>query len=298
MSHLLKYGRNSGKIVSISDVVSGLACNCTCPSCGRALIAKKGKKREHHFAHYGSTDCNYGCESALHIMAKSILAETKQIFVPGETSIREGSVRSFSDVVLESQEFSDIVPDVLLKNSTDRLCVEILVTHAIDAAKREKIENAKLPTIEVDLSNMIESYDEASVRECLLNGSSTKWIFNKTIEEQQRRQNLALSLCDHLPSIKGKDYEQYDCPMLNKRVSFLYGSHSCHECSYYEHDLSVGSARPCSYRERNMPKAQITDCKDVLRKDGKIISIYVFTEGIWQYWSGDSGSVLSQSDEK
>ncbi len=37
----LKYGVKSGVPVSVEDVVSGLACECRCPSCGAALVARK-----------------------------------------------------------------------------------------------------------------------------------------------------------------------------------------------------------------------------------------------------------------
>lgn len=46
----------NNKLVAIADVASGKT-NLRCPHCGRALIAKKGKLKEHHFAHDGNT-CN------------------------------------------------------------------------------------------------------------------------------------------------------------------------------------------------------------------------------------------------
>ncbi len=53
----LNYGIDAdNKLVAIADVKSGKT-NLRCPYCGRALIAKKGKVKEHHFAHDGAT-CN------------------------------------------------------------------------------------------------------------------------------------------------------------------------------------------------------------------------------------------------
>ncbi|KJH69621.1 GIY-YIG nuclease family protein [Aliterella atlantica] len=53
----LRYGVDAtGKLIEIEDVASGKA-NLRCPYCGKVLIAKKGKVKEHHFAHDGET-CN------------------------------------------------------------------------------------------------------------------------------------------------------------------------------------------------------------------------------------------------
>lgn len=53
----LNYGIDpNNKLVAIADVASGKT-NLICPYCGKALIAKKGKLKEHHFAHDGDT-CN------------------------------------------------------------------------------------------------------------------------------------------------------------------------------------------------------------------------------------------------
>ncbi len=53
----LNYGVDAdNKLVSIEDVASGKS-NLICPYCGKALIAKKGRIKEHHFAYDGET-CN------------------------------------------------------------------------------------------------------------------------------------------------------------------------------------------------------------------------------------------------
>lgn len=48
----------TGEVVSIDDVPSGLKCNCICPNCNVRLIAKKGKKNVHHFAHVNGAECS------------------------------------------------------------------------------------------------------------------------------------------------------------------------------------------------------------------------------------------------
>jgi len=83
MKPCLSFALNAeGHAVSISNVPSGLACNCTCPSCGEPLVAKKGKKLDHHFAHKSDSDCASGYETSLHLAVKTILERTKQLMLP------------------------------------------------------------------------------------------------------------------------------------------------------------------------------------------------------------------------
>ena len=49
----MTYALKDGNIISINDVESGLKCESFCPACGERLVAKKGKKRVHHFAQIG-----------------------------------------------------------------------------------------------------------------------------------------------------------------------------------------------------------------------------------------------------
>src|SRR5690349_237693 len=68
-------------MVSPGDVESGLACGCICPGCEAPLIAKKGDKVVWHFAHEGAA-CDNGAETAIHRMAKQILAEERTVALP------------------------------------------------------------------------------------------------------------------------------------------------------------------------------------------------------------------------
>jgi hypothetical protein len=78
----LPFGADAnGEPVSIFDAKNGLACGCTCPSCGSLLVAKQ-KVKEWHFAHHLSEACAAGYESALHLAVKKILEDEKQIRLP------------------------------------------------------------------------------------------------------------------------------------------------------------------------------------------------------------------------
>lgn len=48
----LTYGRDEqDKLIHISEVSSGAACELACPFCGVPLTARKGDVLAHHFAH-------------------------------------------------------------------------------------------------------------------------------------------------------------------------------------------------------------------------------------------------------
>ena len=68
----LEYGVQNGKIINIMDLPvesKGLQCDCVCPGCGGRLVARKGAKKKHHFAHYNEP-CNLVAaqQTALHML--------------------------------------------------------------------------------------------------------------------------------------------------------------------------------------------------------------------------------------
>ena len=294
---LLKYGLRDDVLVSVENVVSGLKCGCVCPSCGAPLVAKKGDKREHHFAHHGDTECSTACESALHLMAKQILASRRELFIPDEAGGDGGAVREYTAVQLESREYPNIIPDVVMKNGDEILCVEILVTHAVDEEKLKKLTEAKLPTVEIDLGDLIDNYDETVVTEALYSGNHTVWIYNETLAAKRRRQKVIDEVCDYLPCVSQGYYrEYYDCLEQKKRVSF----ESCHDCWQFNHNSSreMLPPLPCSYRERELLKMNPEDCRNIERKDGVVLSIEVLIDGEWQRWTGNAASILAPGQSK
>ena len=78
----LIYALSNGKLVSVEDVPAGLKCDCFCPACGEQLVAKKGQKMTHHFAHKAGTNCAFGYQTSLHLLAKDILANARRMVIP------------------------------------------------------------------------------------------------------------------------------------------------------------------------------------------------------------------------
>lgn len=69
----LPFGLKDGELVSIDSVPSGLECGCVCPVCNKKLVARKGDKKVHYFAHHSIAKCSG--ETLLHYLAKYFLAK-------------------------------------------------------------------------------------------------------------------------------------------------------------------------------------------------------------------------------
>jgi len=183
----LTFGLKDGKLVEIDEVERGLACSCICPYCKSKLIARKGKKKVNHFAHYKNPECKYGQETALHIAAKDIFLKYKKIKLPayfkeipgfGTQKIKDAQEIVFDNAILE-EGIGSIIPDIILKIKTHPLLVEIAVTHFIDDEKKKKIKNLNLSTIEINLKDIDKkyfNYDE--LKKVLIDETERKeWIF-------------------------------------------------------------------------------------------------------------------------
>lgn len=181
MKRLIRYAYDKDKnFVFIDDVkVNGNNCGCTCTECGGPLCAKKeGRKNTHHFAHQSGIECEYGYETALHLLSKKIIAERKCITLPKtDDSTHSTGVLYFSEVHVEpwNEELS-IRPDLeCITEDGEHVLIEIFKSHKVDFDKRKKIVDNNLLCIEIDVRN--QKMDEESLRHFLLESDeSREWI--------------------------------------------------------------------------------------------------------------------------
>lgn len=167
---------DSGRLVDISEVENGLRCNCICPQCRRRVLAKKGSRREHHFAHLPKDDrlrpCYGGPETGLHLAAKRIISNWSSIRTPSLVhAVRRLDRAGCEHLVTQSLPdaafvvdqgilpdehgwVGDWVPDVVLRGPAGELRIEVNVTHGISPEKRRRIERDAIPTLEIDLSSL------------------------------------------------------------------------------------------------------------------------------------------------
>ncbi|MFC5705403.1 hypothetical protein [Aeromonas eucrenophila] len=174
-------------IVSIEDVPSGKACGCTCIDCNEPLVAKKGEIYRHYFAHEPTAlsdepkanvrGCHWGPETDLHILAKEVLAEDRQLSLPiGITSPRS-ELLVFDTVQLEFPEGSRI-PDVSGYVNGEKILIEIAVTHFCDEEKVTYLRRINATCVELDFSKFsfnVEVLSKDSVRDYLVH-CPKKWL--------------------------------------------------------------------------------------------------------------------------
>lgn len=183
-------------------MASGLVCACTCPACGRTLIAKKGRKTAAHFSHHGNAaGCGKNAETNAHIWAKEVLNREKLIMLPavratvGKETLQTYRERMFEFETAELEKsLGDIVPDVMLTTRDGRqMLVEVMVTHACGPEKIAKLRDRGLATLEVDLSRWRKSSDRHEIEQALVTGAPREWLFNQKADQAGARLATAIA---------------------------------------------------------------------------------------------------------
>lgn len=140
--NLIPFGlRSDGVYIDAKEATRGKACDCTCPSCGIALIARKGDSYAKHFAHdpkVGSKDeieaCQFSFFVSVRYMLKQLLQETGQLLLPPLEIDHQDETYVITKSTLITVEPKDITPDsyeqdimfdLILTVSGRKLCLYI-----------------------------------------------------------------------------------------------------------------------------------------------------------------------------
>lgn len=193
----LTYGLSlqTQRLVSIASVLKGKECGLVCPECEKPLIAKKGKKNQHHFAHYRGEDCPGARMSALHRLAQELLAEHKQVMLPeyneGKYFHKDATLITFDDVRLEETiQVGDNQrrPDAIGIKDGVEYWIEIYVTHAVDNEKEKDIKALAVNCIEIDLSDLLETWfnEESVTRRLQQDSGSRKWVSSPILDAKAK----------------------------------------------------------------------------------------------------------------
>lgn len=187
------FALKDNKPVHISDVERGLACGCVCSACGYPLQARKGQKVKHYFAHHKGSECSV--ETVIHHIAKQIIIESGDIYIPAATYTIEnivnhdfpGQIIPLENIRAE-KSMGNIRPDIIGYYRGKPLLIEIYVTHKSDDDKIRKIKEKCISAIEINLSNV--SYD-AGLRELkrlvLYEPTNREWINNERVNAIHNR---------------------------------------------------------------------------------------------------------------
>lgn len=269
----LIYALKDGNIVSIADVPSGKDCGCVCPACGDELIARKGQKRMHHFAHRSNEDCEYGYESSLHLAAKDILSRSEKMVIPPVyvEFPQSGKPKELLypkkeipvDRVELEKRFDDIIPDIVVDSGDEHFFIEIYVTHPIDDEKLKKLKEKKISTIEIDLSKEKRDISVEELSDILLNSSPQKsWKYHTESDElyqQYKKASVERSLTGHESAIHVDG-----CPIGKRHLdgkhyaNFVDDCTGCEYCFSYAHEGYI----LCSGRERIATKKDFLISKE------------------------------------
>lgn len=197
----IPFGLKNGILYEPSQVERGKLCNCICPSCNKPLIAKKGDKNKHHFAHAINHSCQTGKETAIHLAAKQIILQKKAVYLPSieiENKLINYGIVTFDEIILETAipgettEFL-IIPDITAKLhreiDTKSLYIEIAVTHFSEQKKINEFRKKKLSSIEIDLSGLLNEYyvDFEMIEKMIKSGNHTTWLYNQRLELENEK---------------------------------------------------------------------------------------------------------------
>lgn len=184
--------RADGRMVSIAEVESGLACQCVCAACGVRLVAKKGDQVTHHFAHEADADCPKPYETMLHKLGKQMVLDAGGVKVPALVVRYLGRKRViyperwiFFDHVEKEVRWPGFQPDIVARRLDRELAVEIKVAHACGPEKIEIVRASGLAMIEIDLSHLSRIASEDQIRKAVLNKAPRSWLFNPRLAEHQ-----------------------------------------------------------------------------------------------------------------
>lgn len=224
------------KSVYIDNVPNGKNCACTCAECGGKLIAKnKGRIKIHHFAHESGNDSIRCSQTALHLLAKEIIAEEKKI--PALVGGRINFV--LVENIEQEKNMGDIKPDLYAKYSEKPIAVEIFVSHAVDEIKFNKIQEHKLTTFEIDLSKTI-FVNKEEVRKAIYNLKNIQIIYDYEIIERMLMQKRQFIMQN------GRKHYAYHCPkpriIINDKHQKIYiiNPTNCKNCPMEYNDYCIG----------------------------------------------------------
>ena len=187
------FGLKDGTLHFVSDVPSGLKCGCVCPECHQPLVARNrpspDRQRAFHFQHASISTCVGGRESAIHRMAKEIIASATTLLLPewrsGEIAIPALALALQGKPAIEVPLLEGrLRPDALVNGgcagtTLASLLVEIRVCHAVDWAKRALTKESRFSMIEIDLSDVTDEQlldSEAFHLLVLEETGNRKWI--------------------------------------------------------------------------------------------------------------------------
>ena len=256
---------SDGKIISVDEVpqnMPGLTCGCICAYCKRQLQAcsLNGRVRS-YFRHHSENrsnnleeqtiycSANIANETALHKMAKQIIAQEKKIYIPCKNiTVKEAGIKDLPQKVenaipcfelreahmVEAQSvevekhLDDFTPDIVFTMEQRELLIEVFVSHRVDEDKRQKAEKYGSAMLEIDLSSFSGNpISSEKLRDILLGEEKhRKWIYYplsaKFIERARSYYESTDIVKRHREECEKKIREERDIKRRNNKIKNLF----------------------------------------------------------------------------
>lgn len=242
----LIYAKNSaGKLVHVKSVPNGNGCGCFCPECNKPLCAKnEGIYREPHFAHIKDSDCDEdvkcagGVETVLHLMAKEVIKEIKQIRLPKELDSDSSDLLVFDRIDIEVKDVNTgRKPDAIGYYEGGCVWIEFKKWHGVDGSKRNDIYSSNVDCVEVDLKDLQQNIDE--IKRFLVesdknrvwhnNDNYYKWVINQEKKKGKNLEVVTLNDC--------KNCDVYKTDYRDKCLKCRFKSYKNKGVEYYVCDV-------------------------------------------------------------
>lgn len=203
-SFRVPFGLRDGLAWAPAEVAKGKACGCICPGCHAPLAAKaqESRRKRPHFAHLTDTGCQTGRETGIHLRAKQLIADRKELMIPSwigdlvdmpnppHARDDEGRLHwgrqidhparrvGLRDIEVE-RSFGTYQPDVYAYDECGELLVEVRVTHAVDDRKAVRVQAHGRRMVEIDLSRLHRDtpHDQNAFEQAVLSDPANRsWI--------------------------------------------------------------------------------------------------------------------------
>lgn len=214
----------SDQLVNIKQVEKGLACNCICFECSEPVVAKKGDKNEHHFAHSSNKEsCHINPESILHKFAKQVIMEAKALVLPPLPNTDEVEAKTWQFTrLIEEQSVGSIRPDIVGSIDDETVFIEVAVTSFVDTDKLDFIKRLGIKTVEIDLREILSQSMDIPSKEAKIfildQIDNKKWLYPeaKEIKVQPKDWLSTLNIpCANEINIASEDDIQLSKPTNN-----------------------------------------------------------------------------------
>lgn len=218
---LIPYAKriSDGRLVTIDEVESGLACNCICDGCGAPMVARKGKEKAHHFGHAPKSandekPCSFNFKRGCFWLIKQILEESvgNAIVLPDYKLRLSNTIalhEKYFDVTKASNPvYQQLVSFDLSQNNESAHAVLAIGEHQLqltfgfsDFSKKTSKSSNSCAVVFVSLAKVYDSYSKEKrpfieiVKEHIFSSQYKQWLYHP---RQAKLETDFASVCDEI----------------------------------------------------------------------------------------------------